>query len=103
MSLFHRGPHGLEMQREEHGHTGESDQGWPGKKTIDVGKRVAKKITVSGDYTYIAEAVIGSDQADAVWSVFRVDESVAGDTVITWAGGGLFNQVATDLTSLSYA
>lgn len=104
MSLFHRGTHDLEMIREEHGHTGGSDLGWPGKKTIDVTGLQATKITESGNYTYIGKAVIGSSQANAVWQCMRIDESVAGTTVITWADGDAnYNNIATDLTALSYS
>ena len=64
----------------------------------------AKKITVSGDYTYIAIAPLGTSQATDKWQVKRIDTSVSGDTVFTWADGDdEFNQVATDLTVLSYS
>lgn len=64
----------------------------------------AQKITVSGSITYIASAAPGSAQAAAVWQVKKIDESVAGTTVITWADGdGLFNNVATNLATLSYS
>lgn len=65
---------------------------------------MAKKITVSGDYTYIATAPPGTAQGSSAWRVFRIDSSVSGDTVFTWADGdNLFNNVATDLTALSYS
>jgi hypothetical protein len=100
MTVIHRGPHDLEMKREEHGHTGESDQGWPGKKIIDMSGMVAMKVTVVGSVTYIGKAVIGSSQSDAVWQAQKIDATTG--TIITWADGGKFTQVATDLTSLSY-
>ena len=65
----------------------------------ETSKQVAKKITVSGNDTYIAIAPIGTLQATAGWQVKKIAVSGA-DTVITWAGGGEFNQVATNLTSL---
>lgn len=101
MSLFHRGTHEMEMLREEHGHTGESDQGWPGKKVINVGSLQALKITYSGAETYIAKAVIGSSEADPVWQCMKIDETTG--LKITWASGGNYKNVATDLTSLSYS
>ena len=63
---------------------------------------MAKKITTSGDNTYVACAVMGSAQASAVWQVKKI--SVSGsDTVITWADGDSnFDNVATDLTVLTY-
>lgn len=64
----------------------------------------AQKITVDGDYTYIAIAPIGTAQTDAKWQVKRIDTSVAGTTVFTWADGDdSFNNVASDLTALSYS
>lgn len=63
---------------------------------------MAQKVTVSGTNTYIAIAPIGSLQASAVWQARKVATS-SGDTVTTWAGGGAYNQVATDLTALTYA
>ena len=63
----------------------------------------AQKITVVSTITYIAVASPGSAQSAAVWQVKKIDESVTGTTIITWADGdGLFNNVATDLTTLSY-
>ena len=64
---------------------------------------VAKKITVSGANTYVATAPIGSLQASAVWQVKCINVT-GGDTVITWANGDAnFDNVATDLTILSYS
>lgn len=62
----------------------------------------ATKITEVGSVTYVAEASVGSDQASAVWRCKKIDASVAGTTVITWADSGNFTQVATDLTALTY-
>jgi hypothetical protein len=64
----------------------------------------AVKLTVSGSYTYVGKAVVGSAQASAAWQAFRIDESVTDNLVITWADGdSSFDNVATDLTSLSYS
>jgi len=64
---------------------------------------VATKITVSGDDTYIGIAPPGTAQATAKWQCKKI--SVSGsDTTITWADGDSeFDNVATDLTSLSYS
>lgn len=63
---------------------------------------LAKKITVSGANTYIASAVVGSAQASAVWQIKKITVSGV-DTIITWCDGDqLFNNVATDLTTLTY-
>lgn len=66
-------------------------------------KNAAKKITVSGANTYVASATMGSSQASAVWQVKRINVT-GGDTVITWCDGNdSFDNVATDLTLLSYS
>ena len=64
--------------------------------------KYAQKITVSGNNTYVAIAVIGTSQSSANWQAKKITVS-GSDTVITWAGGGLFNQIATDLTVLVYS
>lgn len=73
------------------------------QKVTDSNALMAQKITVSGDNTYVAVAPVGSAQASAVWQVKKVNSS-AGTTTITWADGNInFDNVATDLTSLSYS
>ena len=63
----------------------------------------AKKITVSGTTTYVASAPIGSAQASAVWQVKKIAVS-GSDYLITWADGNSnFDNVATDLTTLTYS
>lgn len=62
----------------------------------------ATKITVSGSVTYVAKAAVGSAQGSAVWQVQKIDETTG--TVITWADGNAeFDNVATDLTALTYS
>lgn len=66
-------------------------------------RNVAKKITESGDYTYIAIAPIGTAQSEAKWQVKRIQVS-GNDTIFTWADGDdSFDNIATDLTALSYS
>ena len=63
---------------------------------------LATKITISGTVTYIGEAVPGTAQATAAWRCQKIDESSG--TVITWADGDSnFDNVATDLTTLTYS
>lgn len=70
------------------------------KRTVT--ENLAVKVTVSGTTTYVAQATIGSAQSSAVWRVKKIDESSG--TVITWADGNdSFDNVATDLTALSYS
>ena len=62
----------------------------------------ALKRTVVGAVTYVAEALPGTLQAAGAWRVQKIDSSSG--TVITWADGNdNFDNVATDLTVLTYA
>jgi len=67
-----------------------------------VADSMATKITTSGSITYIGIAAPGTLQATAKWQCKKIDGSVAGTTVITWADSGNFSQVASDLTILNY-
>ncbi len=61
---------------------------------------LAVKITQSGGFTYIGESLPGTAEATASWRAQRISSS--GTTV--WADGDSdFNNVATDLTGLSYS
>lgn len=63
---------------------------------------MATKITVAGSITYVAKAATGALQADAVWQCKKIDETTG--TVITFADGDAnFDNVATDLTALTYS
>lgn len=63
---------------------------------------LALKVTVSGAITYVAEAAIGTAQSAASWRVKKVDTTSG--TVVTWCDGNdNFDNVATDLTALSYS
>jgi len=63
---------------------------------------LAIKVTESGSLTYIAFAPPGTAQATASWRVMKIDETSG--MVITWADGDAsFDNVATDLTALSYS
>lgn len=60
----------------------------------------ARKVTVDGTDTYIAWALPGTLQAAAEWRACKIDT----DGTRTWAdGNGDFDNVATDLTALSYS
>lgn len=62
----------------------------------------ATKVTVSGDVTYVAMAVPGTAQASALWQAKRITVS-GNDTVVEYADGDdSFDNVATDLSALSY-
>lgn len=84
----------------EHGRAGGVSTGQGFKFTDSVKQTV--KITESGNYTYIAKAKIGTDQSSASWQVLRIDETTG--TIILWADGNEnFDNIATDLTSLTYS
>jgi hypothetical protein len=59
----------------------------------------AVKITTVGSVSYIGLALPGSLQSAAVWQVFKYDAGV-----VTYADGNPnFDNIATDLTSLSFS
>jgi len=63
---------------------------------------MAVKVTVSGSVTYVGVAAPGSAQSSAVWQCKKVDETTG--TVVTWADSNAnFDNVATDLTALTYS
>ena len=100
--LFGRGGtrKGTDIDMAEHGRVGgiSSEQGF---KFIDY-TDYAIKITEVGNYTYIAFAPPGSDEADAVWKAMRLDDSTG--LKITHADANAdFDNIATDLTALSYS
>lgn len=65
---------------------------------------MAQKIVESSGYTYICKAPPGTAQSTALWRCKRIDQTVSGTTVITWADGNInFDNVATDPTSLTYS
>lgn len=56
-------------------------------------------VTYAGSgYTYWCEAAIGSARSDSVWSIVRKTDAT-GDLV--YAGEGLFDQDATDLSTVA--
>lgn len=60
----------------------------------------ATKVVSSGGYTYLAEAAPGTALTTAAWRCQRIDST--GTT--TWAdGNGNFDNVASDIASLSYS
>ena len=79
------------------------DQEFDGSNLLKkVSKLTAKKITTSGNFTYVATAPAGSLQSSPVWQVKRIEVS-GSDTIITWANGSpSFVNEAEDLTSLTY-
>jgi len=59
-------------------------------------------IVESGTDTYIADAAPGSLDSEAVWKIKKIDE--ASGTIVGWADGNAsFDNLATDLPSLSYS
>ena len=66
------------------------------------GKKYALKMTTAGSIDYVGEADTGTAFATALWRAKKVD-STSG-TIITWADGNAnFDNVATDLTTLTYS
>src|SRR3989344_3108750 len=66
------------------------------------GKKYALRLTTVGSVDYVAEADTGTATSAALWRVKKVD-STSG-IIITWADGNAnFDNVATDLTTLTYS
>lgn len=62
----------------------------------------AMKTTVVGAVTYLANAPAGTAQSSAAWRVMKIDETSG--SIITWADGNTaYDNVATDLTILTYS
>ena len=62
-----------------------------------------KLIDVSGDYTYIGEAVPGTSQSASTWRIKRV-EQIGPDYNILWASGSAeFDKVWNDRTTYIYS
>lgn len=69
----------------------------------EAGNEMATKVTISGSDTYEATAPAGTAQASALWRAKKVTVS-GGTTTVTWADGNAnYDNVATDLTALSYS
>lgn len=63
----------------------------------------AQKITVVGDILYVGNATVGSSYSDPVWQARKID-TTGGNIVVTWADGNeAFDNLATDLTALTYS
>ena len=84
----------------EHGRAGGVSTGQPFKYIGNV--EMAMKVTTSGTVTYLALAKPGTTESSALWQARKIDATTG--AVITWADGDtLFNNVATDLTALTYS
>lgn len=63
-------------------------------------QNLATETQTSGTDTYIGEAAPGTAKATAKWKAYKVTSA----GVITWADGNAnFDNVATDLTALTYS
>jgi hypothetical protein len=84
----------------EHGRVGGVSTGQPYKFTDLV--NYAIKLTEDGAITYVAYAVPGTAQSAASWKCMKMDATSG--LIITWADGNTnFDNVATDLTTLTYS
>ena len=88
------------LEMAEHGRAGGVSTGQGFKYVADVEN--AMKVTTSGSITYIGIAKVGSSEASAVWQCKKIDTTTG--VVITWADGdSRFDNVASDLTALTYS
>lgn len=66
------------------------------------GKKYALKMTTVGSVDYVGEADTGTAASSALWRAKKVDSTTG--IIITWADGNAnFDNVATDLTTLTYS
>lgn len=70
--------------------------------TVTTSKDEQTKITESGSYTYVAKAPVGTAQASALWKAYRIDET-SGLVILFADGNTNYDNVATDLTALTYS
>lgn len=100
--LFGRGGtnKGTDIDMAEHGRVGGISTGQAFKFMDHPG--YALKMTESGSSTYIGYAPPGTAESAAAWRCLELDDSSG--LKITWADGDTkFDNVATDLTALSYS
>lgn len=84
----------------EHGRAGGVSTGQPFKYIGNV--EMAMKVTTSGSVTYLALAKPGTSESSALWQARKIDATTG--AVITWADGNTsFDNVASDLTALTYS
>lgn len=63
---------------------------------------LAQYVKVSGSYTYVGEAEVGTTLATAAWRCKRIYDATT-TIQVTWADGNAnFDNVATNLETLSY-
>lgn len=82
-----------------------------GKKVQDVNVKQTSDLYITklddvstASVTYVGKAEVGSSAASAVWQIMKMDESGTPATLVTtYAGGGSFNQIWNNRTSLSYS
>ena len=72
---------------------------------IELEMQYNKLIDVSGDYTYIGEALPGTSQGSTSWRIKQVYVNPSTqDTTILWAGGTAeFDKIWNDRLSYSYS
>lgn len=69
---------------------------------VQPSKNTALKVTTGTDVIYVAKSAPGTAQSSALWQCKKIDTSSG--VVITWADGNAsFDNIATDLTSLTYS
>jgi hypothetical protein len=71
---------------------------------VDLEVQYNKLVDVDGQYIYVGEALPGSNPADPVWRVKRIEEFEDGDINILWSTGSAeFTQVWDDRFTFNYS
>lgn len=71
------------------------------KRKVSGDLAVRQDDTTTANCVYVGKAPIGSATDEAVWQIHKIDETSG--VVITWAGGGQFNQIYDNRASLTYS
>jgi hypothetical protein len=66
----------------------------------DIGFTPTVRVLESSEFTYVGLAIPGANTADSVWRCMRIDDD---GNVLHADGDTAFNNIATDLTALSYS
>lgn len=86
--IFHRGPHDLEMIREEHGHTGGVDAGIPGKKVIIV------EDTPTSPHKSNPSLVLGYDGSGNLTTITKTIGAVQYQQTLTYNGTNVLTNIS---------
>ena len=80
-----------------------NDQGNIYESPLDPTLTILADPTSTANVVYYGQAVPGTATSAAAWRIKAVTSSGGAFASVTWAGGGQFNQIWANRTSLTYA